>query len=242
MTPRCPLDCRYTIARLFTTEDEYKILHLRALLARARVLMRRKGVGVPEWIALCERGGAAREGLLTRAELHAGLRWLGMDVGGELMAELMAWLDRRRPGEAGDGCIEVRHLLRGIPEGGGGGGGAGGEGGGGGGDGEASGEWHEAEVAEMIGRRMQAAARAPAAAAVTEERSARWRAREEGVAEPMEDVEEEEEHPAAWSPDGWSKKREAQAHSPPAAPAGTPAKGERERREREQEGEEALRI
>ena len=37
-----------------------------------------------------------------------------MDVGGDLMRELMEWLDRRRPGEAGDGTLDARHLLMGL--------------------------------------------------------------------------------------------------------------------------------
>lgn len=102
----------HAIARLFSTEDEYKLLHLRALLSRARVGMRRRRLTPLEFVHFCDRDA---DGYVTRAELQSALRWLGVDVGPDLIVELMEMLDRRPPGSGPPGVLEQRHLLEAIP-------------------------------------------------------------------------------------------------------------------------------
>jgi len=72
----------HSIARLFSTEDEYKLLHLRALLSRARVGMRRRRLTPLEFVQLCDRDA---DGYVTRAELQSALRWLGFNVGPDII-------------------------------------------------------------------------------------------------------------------------------------------------------------
>ena len=102
----------FSIARLFTTEDEYKILHLRAMLSRARVLMRRRRLLPSEFVAMVDRD---HDGVVTMSELRTGLRWLGMDISTEHTFELIEHLDPRPPDERTPG-LPVRHLLQGIPD------------------------------------------------------------------------------------------------------------------------------
>ena len=110
---RAALDWKmHTVARLFHTEDEYKLLHLRALLSRASFGMHRRGLRPVEFVQFCDRDG---DGYITRAELQSALRWLGVDAGPDLILELMEMLDRRPPGQGPPGVLEQSHLLQGIP-------------------------------------------------------------------------------------------------------------------------------
>lgn len=60
-----------TIGRLFTTEDEFKVLHLRAVLSRARVMLRRRRVSPVRFVALCDGDG---DGVISFGELNSALR------------------------------------------------------------------------------------------------------------------------------------------------------------------------
>ena len=102
----------HSIARLFTTEDEYKILHLRALLSRTGFVVTKRGLTSFEFAQLCDRDA---DGFITHADLTSAFRWLGVEATPELLSELIEYLDRRPPGAGPPGMLEQRHLLLGLP-------------------------------------------------------------------------------------------------------------------------------
>lgn len=102
----------HSIARLFTTEDEYKILHLRALLSRAGFVITKRGITSFEFAQLCDRDA---DGFVTHSDLVTAFRWLGVRTDAELISELIEYLDRRPAGTGPPGMLEQRHLLLGLP-------------------------------------------------------------------------------------------------------------------------------
>ena len=82
---------QHSVARLFTTEDEFQLLHLRAMLARARRLMVRKQLSPADFFSRCDHD---RDGFIGWNELHAGLRAIGMNINQDYANELFLFLRR----------------------------------------------------------------------------------------------------------------------------------------------------
>jgi len=103
---------QFSIARLFTTEDEFKILHLRAMLSRTRLQIRQRRLLPSEFVALCDNDN---DGIISYSELHSAIRWLGIDLSTEQVCELIDHLDLRPPTDRSPGLL-VNHLLKGLPD------------------------------------------------------------------------------------------------------------------------------
>jgi Ca2+-binding EF-hand superfamily protein len=114
---------QHTVARLFTTEDEFQLLHLRAMLARARRLMARRRLSPEQFFAGCDRD---RDGCVSWSELHMGLRALGLHANSEHAMELFLFLrqgallaapaGRAAGGDADGGppLLSQRHFLEAV--------------------------------------------------------------------------------------------------------------------------------
>jgi len=100
---------QHSVARLFTTEDEYQLLHLRAMLARARRLLRRRRLSPVDFFALCD---CDRDAHVSWSELYAGLRWIGLALDQDHAHELFLFLRRGSLlGEAARAAAEGPLLL-----------------------------------------------------------------------------------------------------------------------------------
>ena len=91
---------QHSVARVLTTEDEYQILHLRALLARVCRLMARRRLSPAAFFAACDRD---RDAHVSWSELQTGLRWLGLSALDETVVELFLFLRKGALADATDG-------------------------------------------------------------------------------------------------------------------------------------------
>jgi len=80
---------------LFTTEDEYKLLNLRATVTRVRNLMRSKGMYLLDAFRLWDYD---KDDDLSSQELYGGLEWLGLTISPGEIQDLVNSIDLDRDG------------------------------------------------------------------------------------------------------------------------------------------------
>jgi len=83
------------VARVFQMEDQFSLLEFRALVARARLLFRKKGMLALDAFRAFDYD---RNGQLSCSELYGGLTWLGMELTSDDIYNIVRSVDKKNNG------------------------------------------------------------------------------------------------------------------------------------------------
>ena len=94
----CATFVQTPVAKIFSTPDEYNLLHIRALLSRLRSAVRAKGLYELDVFRMIDQH---HHNYLTPEELYGGLVWLNINLVPAQVKELVSYLDKDSDGRIG---------------------------------------------------------------------------------------------------------------------------------------------